>query len=132
MQLSTPREITSCEDTRNFPAFYGIHGSISSPNSQELSTCPYSEPDQCKPPHPISPRSILILSTHLRLGLPSGLFPPGSPTNNVPLLKHHTTLYPTKGMTAVRTSKSTYLPTFKRLKIIFTYCVTVFKIEYVF
>ena len=30
-------------------------------------------------PHPTSWRSILILSTHLRLGLPSGLFPPGSP-----------------------------------------------------
>jgi hypothetical protein len=30
-------------------------------------------------PHPTSPRSIIILSTHLRLGLPSGLFP----TNNL-------------------------------------------------
>ena len=27
------------------------------------------------PPHPTSWRSVLILSTHLRLGLPSGLFP---------------------------------------------------------
>jgi hypothetical protein len=32
-------------------------------------------------PHTISVRSILILSTHLRHGLPSGLFPSGFRTN---------------------------------------------------
>jgi len=42
-------------------------------------------------PHPTSWRSILILSTHLRVGLPSGLFPSGSPTKTLytpPLLTH--------------------------------------------
>jgi hypothetical protein len=38
---------------------------------------------QPTPPHPISPRSVLILSTHLRLGLPTGLIPSGCPTNNL-------------------------------------------------
>ena len=40
------------------------------------------------PPHPTSWRSILILFYHLRLGLPSGLFPSGCPTKTLrtPLL----------------------------------------------
>jgi hypothetical protein len=36
---------------------------------------------QSIPSHPISLRAILILFTYLRLGLPSGLFPSGFPTN---------------------------------------------------
>jgi hypothetical protein len=52
------------------------------PCSQEPSTDPYPEPDQSSPYYPIlSLWSILTLSTHLRLGLPSGLFPFGFPTN---------------------------------------------------
>jgi hypothetical protein len=55
-------------------------GSLS--RSQEPSTGPYPEPDRSSPYHPIlSLRSILILFTHLRLGLPSGLFPSGFLTN---------------------------------------------------
>jgi hypothetical protein len=54
------------------------------PHLQEPSTGPYPEPDQSSPYHPIlSLRFILILSTHLRLGRPSGLFPSGFPTNNL-------------------------------------------------
>ena len=53
------------------------------PHSQWLSSNPYPEPNQPKLPaltH-ISSRSILILFSHLRLGLPKGLFPVGLPVN---------------------------------------------------
>ena len=41
-------------------------------------TFPYPEPDRSRPrPHPTSRKSILILSSHLRVGLPSGLLPSG-------------------------------------------------------
>ena len=44
------------------------------PHSQQLATCPYPKPDRSSPcPHPTSLRPILILSSHLRLDLPSGL-----------------------------------------------------------
>jgi hypothetical protein len=56
-------------------------GSI--PCSQEPSTGPYPKPRQSNQHHPILSllRSILILSTHLHLGLPSGLFLSGFSTN---------------------------------------------------
>ena len=57
--------------------------------SQELATCSNSEPDQSSPfPHPTFWRFILILSSHLYLGLPSVLFPSSLPTKTLyaPLL----------------------------------------------
>ena len=62
------------------------------PHSQVTATCPYPESywsSPC-PPNPTSWRSILILSSHLRLVLPSGLFHSGFPTKTL-----HTLLFST-------------------------------------
>ena len=49
--------------------------------SQQLATCPFPDQDRTGPRyHPNVWRSILILSSHLLLDLPSGLFPWGLPT----------------------------------------------------
>ena len=62
---------------------------VSLPHSQVAATCSYPEPARSSPcsPHPISLRSILILSSHLRLGLPSGLFGEKLKTHYTPILR---------------------------------------------
>ena len=53
------------------------------PRSPEHSTCLYTEIDQSSPnpvPNPIARRSILILSSYLRVVVSSGLFPSGCST----------------------------------------------------
>ena len=70
-----------------------LKGSL--PHSQQLATCPYPEADWSSPcPHPISQRSTLILSSHLQLGLPSGLIPSGFPTKTLYAPFPHTCYMP--------------------------------------
>jgi len=54
------------------------------PRLKVPATCPDPEPVQSSPwPHPTSWKFILILSSYLSLGLPSGLFPSSFPTKTL-------------------------------------------------
>ena len=68
---------------KNFPAFHGTRMFINVLTSVRHLSLSWANPIQSTYPHPTSWRSILILSTHLRLGLPSGLFPSGFPTKTL-------------------------------------------------
>jgi hypothetical protein len=70
-----------CSHSVGSQHFMEPEGSL--PSLQELSNCTYPEPNQSSPQHSISERSILMLFIHLRLGLPTGLFPSGFSTNNL-------------------------------------------------
>ena len=68
---------------KKFPAFYGTRKFITAFTRFRHPSLSWASPIQSPYPQPTSCRSILILSTHLRLGLPSGLFPSGSPTRTL-------------------------------------------------
>ena len=86
MYLLTPRsrvlreKLTSFQLVKKFPAFYGTQRFITAFTSARHLSLSWACLIQSIPPHPTSWRSILILSSHLSLGLPSGLFPSGFPT----------------------------------------------------
>jgi len=62
---------------KKFLAFYGARSFITAfTNSRQLSLS-WARSIQSMTPHPIFRRFILILSSHLLLGIPSGLFPSG-------------------------------------------------------
>jgi hypothetical protein len=67
----------------SFPAFYGTRRFITEFTRALHLYLSSAKPIQSTTCNPISEGPILMLSIHLRLGLPSGLFPSGFPTNNL-------------------------------------------------
>ena len=86
-------KLASLQLVKKFPAFYGTRRFLTALTSARHLSLSRASPIQFSYPNPTSWRSILILSSHLRLGLPSGLFPSGFP------LQHpvHSSPYPHTG-----------------------------------
>ena len=78
----SPSWAANKSSAKKFPAFYGTRRFITAFTASP--TYRYSEPDQsCPTLHPTFWLSIIPLSSHLRLGLPSGVFPSGFPTKTL-------------------------------------------------
>ena len=71
---------TGSQLVKKFPAFYGTRRFITAFTSARHLSLFWARSIRPLPPHPTSWRSILVLSSHLSVGLPSGLFPSGFPT----------------------------------------------------
>ena len=91
-------KLTGLQLVKKFPAFHRTRRFITALTSVRRLSLSWASPIQSIYQHPTSWRSILILSTHLRLGLPSGLLPPGFPSKTLytPLSSPIRATYPAK------------------------------------
>jgi hypothetical protein len=76
-------KLTGLQLVNIFPAFYGTRRFVTALTSVRHLSLSWARPIKSTYPHPTSWRSILILSTHLCLGLPRGLFPSGFPSKTL-------------------------------------------------
>ena len=76
-------KLTGLPLVKKFPAFHGTRRFITALTSVRHLSLSCASPIQSIYPHPTSWRYSLMLSTHLRLGLPSGLLPSGFPTKTL-------------------------------------------------
>jgi len=76
-------KLTGPQIVKKFPALYGTRRFITAFTSARHLSLSWAISIQSMSPQPTSWRSILILYSHLRLGLQSGLFPSGVPTKTL-------------------------------------------------
>ena len=76
-------KLTGSAASQEIPRFFGTRRFITVLTSARHLSLFWANSIQSPQPPPTSWRSILILSSHLRLGLPNGLFPSGFPTRTL-------------------------------------------------
>ena len=96
MEHSPFEKLTGSQLVRKFPVFYGTRRFITAITSARHLFLSRPRWNQSINLHPTSWRPVVILSSHLCFGLPSGLFPSGFPTKTLyaPLLSPIPTTYP--------------------------------------
>jgi len=77
------KKLTGSAASQEIPRIFGTRRFITVPTSARHLSLSWANYIQSSQPPPTSWRSILILSSHLRLGLPSGLFPSDFPTRTL-------------------------------------------------
>ena len=76
-------KLTGFQIVKKFPTFYGTRRFITAFTSTRHLFLSWASWIQSIPPHPTSWSSVLILSTHLRLDLPSSILSSGFPTKTL-------------------------------------------------
>ena len=76
-------KLTGSAASQEIPRIFGTRRFVTVPTSARHLSLSWANSIQSSQPPPTSWRSILILSSNLRLGLPSGLFPSGFPTRTL-------------------------------------------------
>ena len=76
-------KLSGLQLVKKFPAYHGTRRFITALTRVRQLSLSCASPIQSIYPHLTSWRSILILSTHIRIGLPCGLFPSSFPTKTL-------------------------------------------------